>query len=112
MTISGLISLTRRVLEEYKTDISRFTLVPSGRGRFEIAADGETVFSKLKEGRFPENDEIESLLAERTGNSGSRSESCCAEEEPGRGRIMGFRSLIATLFRKRSKKREERSAVC
>ncbi len=104
--------MTRHVLERYKTDISRFTLVPSGRGRFEIAADGETVFSKLKEGRFPENDEIESRLAERTGSSGSRSESCCAEDEPGRGKIMRLRSLIATLFRKNSKKRNQRSAVC
>ena len=92
--------MTRHLLEKYKTDISRFTLVPSGRGRFEITADGETVFSKLKEGRFPENEEIESRLAARTGTGGSGSESCCSDDEPGRRKGMGFRSLVANLLRK------------
>ncbi|MCE2440065.1 MAG: Rdx family protein [Candidatus Latescibacteria bacterium] len=92
--------MTRHLLEKYKTGISRLTLVPSGRGRFEITADGETVFSKLKEGRFPEDVEIESRLAVKTGNSGSGSGSCCPEDEPVRRKSMGFRSLIAMLFRK------------
>ena len=95
--------MTRHVLEKYKTRISRFTLVPSGRGKFEITADGETVFSKLKEGRFPENVEIETRLTERTGNAGPGSESCCSGDEPGRGKGAGLRSLVENLFRKSSK---------
>ncbi len=90
--------MTRHVLEKYKTDISRFTLAPSGRGRFEITADGETVFSKLKEGRFPENDEIVSRLAARTGPGGAGSDSCCSDDEHGSREGTGFRSLVARLF--------------
>ena len=33
-------------------------LVPSHGGRFEVTADGERIFSKLAEGRFPEEREI------------------------------------------------------
>ncbi len=33
-------------------------LVPSHGGRFEVTMDGELVFSKLAEGRFPEDREI------------------------------------------------------
>ena len=33
-------------------------LVPSHGGRFEVTMDGELVFSKLAEGRFPEEREI------------------------------------------------------
>ena len=43
-------------------DLSRLVIVPSHGGRFEITVDGELVFSKMKEGRFPEDDEIEALL--------------------------------------------------
>lgn len=38
------------------------TLRPGARGAFEVYADGRHVFSKLKEGRFPEDDEVLSLL--------------------------------------------------
>lgn len=33
-------------------------LVPSDGGRFEVTIDGDLVFSKKAEGRFPEDDEI------------------------------------------------------
>ena len=33
-------------------------LLPSHGGRFEVTADGELIFSKLAEGRFPEEREI------------------------------------------------------
>lgn len=94
--------MTRHVLEKYKTSISRFTLVPSGRGKFEITADGKTVFSKLKEGRFPENDEIVSRLAAGTGTGGPGTDSCCSDDEPGSRKGTGFRSLFAKLFHKGS----------
>ena len=46
------------MLNECKQDISEFVIVPSGGGCFEVTVDGKLVFSKLKEGRFPENAEI------------------------------------------------------
>ena len=37
-------------------------LVSSKGGCFEVVVDGDLVFSKLKEGRFPEPDEVVSLM--------------------------------------------------
>ncbi|NKB69933.1 MAG: SelT/SelW/SelH family protein [Candidatus Latescibacteria bacterium] len=57
--------MTQYLLEEYKKDISGFTLVPSDKGRFEVVVDGELVFSKMQEGRFPEHDEVKAKLVAR-----------------------------------------------
>jgi selT/selW/selH-like putative selenoprotein len=37
-------------------------LVEGGRGQFDVELDGRLLFSKRKEHRFPEDDEILSLL--------------------------------------------------
>ncbi len=37
-------------------------LVPSGRGRFEVAINGQLAYSKLKTHRFPEVEEIKHLI--------------------------------------------------
>lgn len=50
--------MTDKILNEFKQDIETYTLIPSDGGRFEITVNGELVFSKLKEKRFPEYDEI------------------------------------------------------
>jgi len=54
--------LAEQILNEKKLDLSRLVIVPSHSGRFEITVDGNLAFSKLKEGRFPEDEEIEALL--------------------------------------------------
>jgi len=54
--------LAEQILDEKKLDLSRLVIVPSHGGRFEITVDGDVAFSKLKEGRFPEDDEIQALL--------------------------------------------------
>lgn len=51
-------SLADEILSTFKQDISRLVLVPSDGGRFEVSFDGDLVFSKLAEKRFPENAEI------------------------------------------------------
>ena len=38
-------------------------IVPGGKGQFDVEADGRLVFSKQREGRFPEHDEIVAALA-------------------------------------------------
>ena len=43
-------------------DLSRLVILPSDGGRFEVTVDGELVFSKLAENRFPEYDEIKAHL--------------------------------------------------
>ena len=37
-------------------------LVASSGGCFEIVVDGELIFSKLNEGRFPEKDEVVAVM--------------------------------------------------
>ena len=50
--------MAESILNAQKQNISEFSIVPSDGGRFEVTIDGELVFSKLKEGRFPEEAEI------------------------------------------------------
>jgi selT/selW/selH-like putative selenoprotein len=38
-------------------------VTPGGRGQFDVIANGQLVFSKQAEGRFPDHDEILALLA-------------------------------------------------
>lgn len=51
-------SLTQQLLVTFKRDIASLRLIPSDGGRFEITADGVTIFSKLAEERFPEPEEV------------------------------------------------------
>jgi len=51
--------LTDQLLKAFKQDIEAFTLIPSSGGRFEVTLDGELIYSKLQEKRFPEYGEIE-----------------------------------------------------
>jgi selenoprotein W-related protein len=41
-------------LTTYKQQISDLKLIPSGGGCFEISINGDLIYSKLKEGKFPE----------------------------------------------------------
>lgn len=50
--------MAEQILVDYKKDIGGFTLVPSDKGRFELSLDGDLIFSKVEEGRFPEYGEI------------------------------------------------------
>ena len=59
--------MTDQLLKAYKQDIEAFTLIPSSGGRFEVTLDGELVYSKLQEKRFPEYSEIEPHLKKKLG---------------------------------------------
>jgi predicted Rdx family selenoprotein len=41
------------------------TVVEGGKSQFDVIADGELVFSKQREGRFPEEDEVLGLISSR-----------------------------------------------
>jgi len=56
------VSLAESLMHKYKRNISKLILIPSDGGRFEVSINGKLIFSKLKEGRFPENQEIFNLL--------------------------------------------------
>ncbi len=57
--------MTDKIVNAFKQDIEAMTLIPSSGGRFEVTVDGELVFSKLKEGRFPEYEEIHPHIQNR-----------------------------------------------
>ena len=41
--------------------------IEGDKSQYDVVADGAIVFSKQREGRFPEDDEVVGLLAERAG---------------------------------------------
>ena len=53
------------MLETFKQKVSNLTLVPSGGGCFELSANGELLYSKLKTGQFPDEQGIIDLLGKR-----------------------------------------------
>jgi len=40
-------------------------LIRGGKGIFDVVVDGDLIFSKYEKGRFPEDDEVTSVLRER-----------------------------------------------
>jgi selenoprotein W-related protein len=46
--------LTSKLLGQYKQKIRSLKLIPSGGGCFELSVNGELLYSKLKTGKFPE----------------------------------------------------------
>lgn len=65
-------SLVKTLLETYGRKIEKLTVVPSDGGRFEITVDGKLVYSKLAEGRFPEEEEALALIDGKTGKAGKK----------------------------------------
>lgn len=46
--------MAQKVLDQFKTGLDEVALVPSSGGAFEVLVDGNTVYSKLETGRFPD----------------------------------------------------------
>jgi len=46
-------SLAAALLDRYKNRLGEVALVPSQDGAFEISLNGESIYSKLEAGRFP-----------------------------------------------------------
>jgi selenoprotein W-related protein len=57
------VSLAEKILTKRKQEVEGLELVPASGGVFEVEVDGKLIFSKKKEGRFPEWKEIEPALA-------------------------------------------------
>lgn len=53
------------MLEQFKQRISGLTLVPVGGGAFELSANGELLYSKLKTGEFPNEQSIIDVLEKK-----------------------------------------------
>jgi selenoprotein W-related protein len=59
--------LTAKLLPRYKRAISRFVMIPSGGGCFELKVGGKTLYSKLKTGTFPDEDELAEAVGKAIG---------------------------------------------
>ena len=46
-------------------------LIPEGRGIFDVAVDGNLVYSKFETGTFPDDDQLVSLLLSDRGEQGN-----------------------------------------
>jgi selenoprotein W-related protein len=50
--------LTTKILPRFKMAIKRYVMIPSKGGCFELTVGGTLVYSKLKTGQFPNEDEL------------------------------------------------------
>jgi selenoprotein W-related protein len=62
--------LTSKLLTTFKQQIRDLKLIPSGGGCFELSAGGELLYSKLKTGKFPDEQEVVRAVAERLKAAG------------------------------------------
>ena len=46
--------MTSKLLTAYKQKIKQLTLIPEGGGCFELSINGDLIYSKLKTGKFPD----------------------------------------------------------
>lgn len=57
--------MTAKLLSTFKQKISELTLIPAAGGRFELKINGELVYSKLKTGKFPDEQWVVDLVGSR-----------------------------------------------
>ena len=55
----------QELLTTFTADIGEVALVPGTGGVFEVRVDGETIWSRKTEGRFPEMKELKRLVRDR-----------------------------------------------
>lgn len=58
------VSLTGKILEQFKMQVLELKLIPSSGGCFELTVDGNLIYSKLAEGKFPEEKQMIEKLVE------------------------------------------------
>ena len=57
--------VAQELLHTFEEHVAGVTLVPGGGGQFDVALDGELIFSNKTEGRFPEMRELREAIAAR-----------------------------------------------
>jgi len=50
--------LTAKLLPRFKQSISRYTMIPSKGGCFELTVGGRLLYSKLATGKFPDENAL------------------------------------------------------
>jgi len=57
--------MAQELLTTFTEEIGEMALIPGRGGVFEVRVDGETVWSRKAEGRFPEMKELKQLIRDR-----------------------------------------------
>jgi selenoprotein W-related protein len=57
--------LAQELLMTFAEELGELALVPGSGGIFEVRLDGELLFSREQNGRFPESKELKQLLRDR-----------------------------------------------
>ena len=52
-------------MNQYKQRITSLKLIPAGGGCFELTVNGDLLYSKLKTGKFPDEDEMVETVGKR-----------------------------------------------
>jgi selenoprotein W-related protein len=59
--------LTAKLLPRYKQAISRYVLIPSKGGCFELTVNGKRLYSKLETGEFPDEEALIAKVGKALG---------------------------------------------
>ena len=57
--------LAQELLTTFGTTLGEVALIPGLNGVFEVRLEGETIFSRRQQGRFPESKELKQLVRDR-----------------------------------------------
>ena len=57
--------MAQELLATFESELGELALVPGTGGVFDVLVDGELVYSRKQEGRFPESSELKQLVRDR-----------------------------------------------
>ena len=57
--------MAQELLTTFEKEMGEVALIPGEGGVFEVRLEGETIFSREQEGRFPESKELKQLVRNR-----------------------------------------------
>jgi selenoprotein W-related protein len=57
--------MAQELLSTFEAELGEVALVPGEDGIFEVRLDGQTIFSRREEGRFPESKELKQRIRDR-----------------------------------------------
>lgn len=57
--------LAQELLTTFEAELGQVALVPGQGGAFEVRLNGEVIFARSAEGRFPESKELKQLVRDR-----------------------------------------------
>jgi selenoprotein W-related protein len=75
--------MAQELLTTFEGDLASVALIPGTGGVFEVRVDGETVWSRKREGRFPEMKELKQRVRDRAAPGRDLGHSAAPAAAPG-----------------------------